>query len=56
MCSAFMHTSHAYICYNLLEVSMTSLEPIKKRGANSPRSPLLPREPLAALGPQVGKP
>ena len=35
LCIALTH-----ICYNLLAVSMTSLEAIKKRGANSPRSPL----------------
>ena len=35
LCIALTH-----ICYNLLAVSMTSLEAIKKRGASSPRSPL----------------
>ena len=35
LCIALTHK-----CYNLLAVSMTSLEAIKKRGANSPRSPL----------------
>ena len=35
LCKALRH-----ICYNLLAVSMTLLETIKKRGANSPRSPL----------------
>ena len=40
-CKAFMHSSQAYIiCYNLIAVSMTLLEAIKERGANSPRSPL----------------
>ena len=36
LCISLMH-----VCYNLLAASMTSLEAIKKRGANSPCSPLL---------------